>query len=88
MERREGREKQRERNSNVQEIHESVVSYMLPTGDLTGNLTGICPNQESNQQPFGLLHLLSHTSQGKFFTLLIQKVHGSVIEFIANDELF
>ena len=36
------------------EKHQCVVaSYMPPTGDLAGN-SGMCPDWESNQQPFGL----------------------------------
>ena len=51
-EREEEREKERERNSNGREIHESVASCMLPTGDLACN-PGMCPNWELNQQPLG-----------------------------------
>ena len=40
---REGREIERERNSNVQEIHQSVSSHMPPTGDLAHN-PGVCPD--------------------------------------------
>ena len=46
LERREGREKERERNISVQEIHWSVASHTPPTGDL-------CPDWESSQQPLG-----------------------------------
>ena len=51
-ERREGREKERERNIYVQEIHRLVAFYTSPTGDLAINL-GMCPDQESNQWPLG-----------------------------------
>ena len=43
-----------------------VVSRMPPTGDLARN-PGMCPDWESNQQPFGLqpmLNPLNYTSQG------------------------
>ena len=43
LERKEG---ERERNSSV------VYSHAPPTGDLAYN-PGMCPNWESNQQPFG-----------------------------------
>ena len=49
--RREG--EREERNINVREIHWSVVSHTPPTGDLAQN-PGLCPDWESNQQPFGL----------------------------------
>ena len=49
------------------EKHQCVVaSHAPPTGDLAPN-PGMCPNWESNQQPFGLqpvLNPLSYTSQG------------------------
>ena len=48
LERWQGRENERERNINVQ----SVASRTLPTGDLDHN-SGMCPDWESNQQPFG-----------------------------------
>ena len=51
LERGEGREKERERNIDVQEIHWSVAFHMPPTGDPN---PGMCPDWESNQQPFGL----------------------------------
>ena len=44
-----------------------VASHTPPTGDLAHN-PGMCPDWESNQQPFGVhklvLNPLSHTSQG------------------------
>ena len=58
-----GREGERE-GANHQCV---VTSHMAPTGDLDHN-TGMCPDQESNWQPFGLqpsLNPLSHTSQGR-----------------------
>ena len=47
-----GREKERERNSSVQEIPASVDSCTPPSRDLARN-RGMCPNRESNQQPLG-----------------------------------
>ena len=47
-----------------------VASHVPPTGDLACN-PGMCPDRESNQQPFDLqpsLNPLSHTSQGKHKT--------------------
>ena len=52
LDRGEGREKERERNIDVQEVHQWVASCMLPTGDLAHN-PGMCPDWEPNQQPFG-----------------------------------
>ena len=43
----------RERNINVQEIHQSVASHMPPAGDLARS-PGMCPDWESNQRPFAL----------------------------------
>ena len=48
----EGREKERERNIDVQEKRLSVAPHMPPTGDLVRN-PGMHPDQESNRQPFG-----------------------------------
>ena len=45
---REAREKERERNIDVQEKHQSVASPMLPAGNLAHN-PGMCPDQELNQ---------------------------------------
>ena len=47
------RGKERERNINVREKHQSVASCTLPTEHLAQN-PGICPDQASNQQPFRL----------------------------------
>ena len=47
-----GREGERERNIHVWEKHPSVASCTPPTGDPAHN-PGLCPDQESNQQPFG-----------------------------------
>ena len=61
---RERREKEKERNVDVWEPHRLVASYMLPAGGLACN-PGMCPDWESNQQPFGFqpaLNPLSHTS--------------------------
>ena len=51
----EEREKERERNMGVWEKHQLVLvtSHTPPTRGLPHNL-GICPDQESNQWPFGL----------------------------------
>ena len=48
LERREGKEKERERNINVQEKEGSVASLTPPTRDWTWN-PGMGPDQESNQ---------------------------------------
>ena len=53
LERGEGREKERERNISMQEIHLLVASHAPPNGDLACN-PGMCPDWESNQRPFGL----------------------------------
>ena len=52
LERGEGREEKRERNIDVQEKHRSVASLTPPTGNPAHN-PGMCPDWESNQQPFG-----------------------------------
>ena len=52
LERGGGREKDRERNIDVRELHRSVASCTSPTGDLAGN-PGMCPDWESNWLPFG-----------------------------------
>ena len=51
LEKGEGREKKRERNINVREIHGSVASSTPPTGDLACN-PDTYPNWELNWQPF------------------------------------
>ena len=57
-----GKEKKRERNTNVW-----LPLACPPTGDLARN-SAMCPDRESNQGPFGtqasVLNPLSHTSQG------------------------
>ena len=66
LERGEGRDKERERNIDVQEIHQLVDSCTPSTGDLALN-PGMCPDWESNQQCFGSqagTQPMSHTSQG------------------------
>ena len=59
--------------------HQCVVAYHVPsTGDLACN-PGICPDWESNQQPFGLqpaLNPLSYTSQGPLCTLLPKVIYN------------
>ena len=53
LEKGEGREKERERNINMQEEHQTVASCTPPARDLAHNL-GRCPDQESKRQTFGL----------------------------------
>ena len=53
LERGKGREKERERSIDVQEIHQLVASPTCPTRDLAHN-PGMCPELELNQRPFGL----------------------------------
>ena len=57
LERGEGRERERERNIDVRGKHRLAAICMCPdpTGDRTQN-PGMCPNQESSWQPFGLPH--------------------------------
>ena len=50
--REEGREKEKERNSNVWELHGSAASRTPPSRDLACN-PGMCPDWESNQWLFG-----------------------------------
>ena len=78
LERGVGREKERERNIVVQEIHRSVASHTPPTEDLAQS-PGMCPNWESNQRPFGckpVVNPLSHTTKGSplfFFNMDLKK---------------
>ena len=44
----EAREKERERNIDVQEKHQSIASCTPPTGDLAHN-PGMCSDWDSNQ---------------------------------------
>ena len=53
LERGKGTEKEKERNINVREKHQSVATCTPPTWDMACN-TVLCPNWESNQWPFGL----------------------------------
>ena len=53
LERWEGKEKERERNTDVLEKHWLVASQTPPTRDVAHNW-GICPDWESDQQHFGL----------------------------------
>ena len=48
----EGREKEREGNMDVWEIHQVVASPTSPNGHLAYN-PGLCPKWESDQQSFG-----------------------------------
>ena len=47
-----GKGRKKERNINEQDERGLVASHMFPSGDLPHNL-GMCPDQESNQQPSG-----------------------------------
>ena len=47
LQRGEGREKERERNIDVQEKHRSVASRLHPTGD-QAHKPGMCPDRELN----------------------------------------
>ena len=51
LERGERKDKERDRNINVREIHQSVASRTPPTEDLAQN-PRMCSDQEPNQQPF------------------------------------
>ena len=65
LEREEGR---KERNIHVWENHWLVASCIPQTRDLACN-PGMCPDWESNLQPFSLWDYaspLSHTSQGSY----------------------
>ena len=53
LERQEGREKEREGNIDVWEIHRLVASHMPPTQDLACN-PGMCPDQGTQWWPFSL----------------------------------
>ena len=48
-----GEEGERERSIDVREKHRLVSSHMHPTRGRTHKLT-MCPDQESNPQPFGV----------------------------------
>ena len=52
LERGEGREKEKERNINVREIHQSVASHTCPAGGPSCD-PGRWPDWELNWQPFG-----------------------------------
>ena len=70
----EGRGKERERNINVREKHQSVASCMPPTRDLARN-PGMCPDWELNQQYFGSqasAHPTEPCQPGLFFVFLIE----------------
>ena len=57
-----------------------VASRVAPTGDLARN-PGMCPDWESNWQPFGLqpmLNPLSYASQVIFFFFFLDKEGGTV----------
>ena len=54
LERGEGREKERDRNIDVLDIHQLVASCTPPIGELACN-PGVCPNWELNGKLFSLL---------------------------------
>ena len=58
LERGGGRERERERNLDVRERHQSVFSWRRLDQDLTPNL-GMCPDWESNPWPFSLWDVTS-----------------------------
>ena len=63
---RRGKEREREGNINVQEKHQLVAFHTPLTRDLARN-PGMCPDHESNLQPFAcgtVPNPLSYTSQG------------------------
>ena len=65
-ERGEGREKEKEKNIDVQEKHQLLASHMPPTVDLARN-PAMCPDREWNWLPFSsqaATQLTSHTIQG------------------------
>ena len=68
LERGEGREEERERNSNVWDTHQLVANCTPPAGDLAHVLTQACAlpgNQTGNPSVCRpALNPLSHTSQG------------------------
>ena len=70
----EEKEIERERNIiNVRELYWSVASCTSPTGDLAHN-PGMCPDWESNQQPFGSQASTQSTEphqrgQGEYFLI-------------------
>ena len=53
LERGEGREKERERNTDLWEMHQSVAFDTPPTG-IPAHNPGMCPDLEWNLWPFGL----------------------------------
>ena len=52
LERGGGKKKEREKNIDMQEVHQSVASHMPPAGGLACN-PGMYPDWELNQWPFG-----------------------------------
>ena len=67
-----GREEERE----GEEYQGVVASHMAPTGDLAHN-PGMCPDWESNRQPFGsqpTLNPLSYASQGTTIIFIISQI--------------
>ena len=86
-ERREGREKERERNINVWEKHQLVAFHMLLTGDLAWN-PGMCPIVNWTGDllvPRPMLNPLSHTSQDKNANNFIVTESQSVLNKVQEE---
>ena len=67
LERGEGREKERKKNINMREKHQSVASCTRPKQNQTRN-AGMCPDQKSNPQRFALWktpNQVNHTGPGR-----------------------
>ena len=84
LERREGKEKERERNMDVQEIYRLVASPTPPTGDLVCN-PGMCPDWESNWWPFSLQASIQSTEPQqpglKYFFMLVSAFWDTALQF-------
>ena len=79
LERWNGKAKERERNIDVQEIHQSVASHMPPTWDSAHN-PGMWPDLESNWWPFGLqagTQSLSHTILGNMLFFILDYANSN-----------
>ena len=77
LERGEWRGEERERNIHVQEKHQLVASRTPPVGD-----PGVCPERESNWQPFGLQADAQSTEPhqaGLIFNSYMKYIHRSII---------
>ena len=90
LDRGEGREEERERNIDVQVIHGLVASHTPPTGDLAHN-PGMCPDQESNQWPFGSQAGTQSTKPHQpgpaelLMTMWVNKTSWNVKDFLIKD---